>query len=70
MVMKEKEMNEMIYNEDDKYERMEGLIRIADVAILQSVVKSLVFDLQEEGFTQADIINFIDAKVYDAILEK
>ena len=68
--MKEKEMNEMIYNEDDKYERMEGLIRIADVAILQSVVKSLVFDLQEEGFTQADIINFIDAKVYDAILEK
>jgi len=60
----------MIYNEDDKFERMEGLIRIADVAILQSVVKSLVFDLQEEGFTQADIINFIDAKVYDAILEK
>ena len=55
---------------DDTYERMDGLVRIADVAILKSVVKSLAFDLQEEGFDRANIINFIDAQVYGALLEK
>jgi hypothetical protein len=55
---------------DDTYERMDGLVRIADVAILKSVVKSLAFDLQEEGFDRADIINFIDAQIYGALLEK
>ena len=55
---------------DDTYERMDGLVRIADVAILKSVVKSLAFDLQEEGFDRADIINFIDVQVYEALLEK
>jgi hypothetical protein len=55
---------------DDTYERMDGLVRIADVAILKSGVKSLAFDLQEEGFDRADIINFIDAQIYGALLEK
>ena len=55
---------------DDTFQRMDGLVRIADVAILKSVVKSLAFDLQEEGFDRADIINFIDAQVYGALLEK
>ena len=55
---------------DDTYERMDGLVRIADVAILKSVVKSLAFDLQEEGFHKADIINFIDAQIYGTLLEK
>lgn len=55
---------------DDSFERMDGLVRIADVAILKSVVKSLAFDLQEEGFDRADIINFIDAQIYGALLEK
>ena len=55
---------------DDTFERMDGLVRIADVAILKSVVKSLAFDLQEEGFDRANIINFIDAQIYGALLEK
>ena len=55
---------------DDKYELMDGLVRIADVTILQSVVKSLAFDLKAEGFTNADIVTFIDAQIYGALLEK
>jgi hypothetical protein len=49
---------------------MDGLVRIADVTILRSVIQSLAFDLQEEGFHEIDIINFIDAQVYGALLEK
>ena len=64
-------MNEDINDQiDDTFQRMDGLVRIADVTILRSVVKSLAFDLQEEGFDRADIINFIDAQVYGALLEK
>ena len=55
---------------DDIFLRMDGLVRIADVAILRSVVKSLAFDLQEEGFDRADIINFIDAQIHGALFEK
>ena len=55
---------------DDKYKLMDGLVRIADVTILQSVVKSLAFDLKAEGFTNADIVTFIDAQIYGALLEK
>jgi len=55
---------------DDTFQRMDGLVRIADIAILRSVIKSLAFDLQEEGFHEIDIINFIDAQVYGALLEK
>ena len=53
---------------DDSFERMDGLARIADVTILQSVVKSLAFDLQEEGFTLADVAHFINVKVSEVIL--
>jgi len=55
---------------DDTFQRMDGLVRIADVTILRSVIQSLAFDLQEEGFHEIDIINFIDAQVYGALLEK
>ena len=55
---------------DDSFERMDGLARIADVTILQSVVRSLVFDLEEEGFDRADIVNFIDAKIFGALSSK
>ena len=55
---------------DDKYKLMDGLVRIADVTILQSVVKSLAFDLKAEGFTNADIVTFIDAQIYGALLKK
>ena len=56
--------------EDDSFERISGLARLTDVAILQSVVKSLALDLEGEGFDRADIINFIDAKILDAIWSK
>ena len=49
---------------------MDGLVRIADVTILQSVVKSLASDLEVEGFDKADIVTFIDAQIYGALLEK
>jgi hypothetical protein len=55
---------------DDTYERMDGLARIEDVTILQSVVKSLAFDLENEGFDRADIIHFIDAKICGTLLIK
>ena len=64
-------MNEDINDQiDDTFQRMDGLVRIADVTILRSVVTSLAFDLQEEGFHKADIINFIDAQIYGTLLEK
>jgi hypothetical protein len=64
-------MNEQTDDQiDDTFLRMDGLVRIADVAILRSVVKSLAFDLQEEGFDRADIINFIDAQIHGALFEK
>ena len=56
--------------EDDSFERISGLARLTDVAILQSVVKSLALDLEGEGFDRTDIINFIDAKILDAIWSK
>jgi hypothetical protein len=63
-------MNEQTDDQiDDTFLRMDGLVRIADVAILRSVVKSLAFDLQEEGFDRADIINFIDAQIHGALFD-
>jgi hypothetical protein len=53
--------------EDDTFERMEGLIRIADSQIFDSVVKSLVLELKQEDFHQSDILNFLQAKLSKAI---
>jgi hypothetical protein len=55
---------------DNKFELMDGSARIADVTILEAVVKSLALELKQEGFEEVDIINFIDAKIYRALLEK
>jgi hypothetical protein len=55
---------------DNKFELMDGLARIADVTILEAVVKSLALEFKKEGFEEIDIINFIDAKIYGALLEK
>ena len=52
---------------DDTFERMEGLIRIADSQIFDSVVKSLVLELKQEDFHQSDILNFLQAKLSKAI---
>lgn len=53
--------------EDDTFERMEGLIRIADGQIFDSVVKSLVLELKQEDFHQSDILNFLQFKLDMAI---
>jgi hypothetical protein len=55
---------------DNKFELMDGSARIADVTILEAVVKSLALEFKKEGFEEVDIINFIDAKIYGALLEK
>ena len=55
------------FEEDDTFERMEGLIRIADSQIFDSVVKSLVLELKQEDFDQSDILNFLQAKLSKAI---
>jgi len=54
-------------SEDDYIERMDGLIRIADDQIFNAVVKSLVFELREEDFSQEDILNFLQFKLDMAI---
>jgi hypothetical protein len=54
-------------DEDDYFERMEGLIRIADENIFNSVVKNLTYDLREENFDQEDIENFLQVLLIKAI---
>lgn len=53
--------------EDDPFEMMSGLIRIADENIFNSVVKNLTYDLREEGFHQEDIENFLQVLLVKAI---
>jgi hypothetical protein len=48
---------------DDTFLRMDGLARIADVTILEAVVKSLALEFKQEGFDKEDILNYIDSKI-------
>jgi len=52
---------------EDPFEMMSGLIRIADENIFTSVVKNLTYDLREEGFDQEDIENFLQVMLIKAI---
>ena len=52
---------------DDTFQRMDGSIRVADEHIFNSVVKNLVYNLQEEGFEQDDIVTFLDVLLTNAI---
>jgi len=56
-------------SQDDSMEMMEGLIRIADGQIFDSVVKSLVIELRGEGFEESDIQKFLLHKL-DTAIEK
>ena len=58
-----------IEDQDDSMEMMEGLIRIADGQIFDSVVKSLVIELRGEGFEESDIQKFLLHKL-DTAIEK
>ena len=62
-----------IEDQDDSIERMEGLIRIADGRIFDSVVRSLVVELTNEDFHKSDIQKFLLHKldkVIEEVLEK
>jgi hypothetical protein len=48
---------------DNKFELMDGSARIADVIILEAVVKSLALEFKQEGFDKEDILNYIDSKI-------
>ena len=52
---------------EDPFEMMNGLIRIADENIFTSVVKNLTYDLREEGFHQEDIETFLQVLLVKAI---
>ena len=52
---------------EDPFEMMNGLIRIADENIFTSVVKNLTYDLREEGFDQEDIETFLEVLLVKAI---
>ena len=52
---------------EDPFEMMSGLIRIADENIFNSVVKNLTYDLREEGFHQEDIETFLQVLLIKAI---
>ena len=50
-------------DEDDKYERMEGLLRISDDVIIEHAIKSIVIDFGKEGFDSDDVETFLQMRI-------
>ena len=50
-------------DEDDKYERMEGLLRISDDVIIEQAIKSIVLDFGKEGFDSEDVETFLQMRI-------
>ena len=50
-------------DEDDKYERMEGLLRISDDIIIEHAIKSIVIDFAKEGFDSEDVETFLQMRI-------
>jgi hypothetical protein len=50
-------------SEDDKYERMEGLLRISDDLIIEQAIKSIVIDFSKEGFDKDDVETFLQMRI-------
>ena len=50
-------------DEDDKYERMEGLLRISDDMIIEQAIKSIVLDFGKEGFDSEDVDTFLQMRI-------
>ena len=50
-------------DEDDKYERMEGLLRISDDIIIENAIKSIVIDFGKEGFDEDDVETFLQMRI-------
>ena len=51
------------FDEDDKYERMEGLLRISDDIIIEQAIKSIVLDFGKEGFDSDDVETFLQMRI-------
>ena len=51
------------YDDDDKYERMEGLLRISDDMIIEQAIKSIVLDFGQEGFDKDDVETFLQMRI-------
>jgi hypothetical protein len=49
--------------EDDKFERMEGLLRISDDIIIEHAIKSIVIDFSKEGFDKDDVETFLQMRI-------
>ena len=50
-------------DEDDKYGRMEGLLRISDDVIIEHAIKSIVIDFGKEGFDSDDVETFLQMRI-------
>jgi hypothetical protein len=50
-------------SEDDKFERMEGLLRISDDIIIENAIKSIVIDFSKEGFDKDDVETFLQMRI-------
>ena len=50
-------------DEDDKFERMEGLLRISDDIIIENSIKSIVIDFSKEGFDKDDVETFLQMRI-------
>ena len=50
-------------DDDDKYERMEGLLRISDDMIIEQAIKSIVLDFGQEGFDKDDVETFLQMRI-------
>ncbi len=49
--------------DDNKYERMEGLLRISDDIIIEHAIKSIVIDFAKEGFDSEDVDTFLQMRI-------
>jgi len=54
---------EGVDGEDDKFERMEGLLRISDDIIIEHAIKSIVIDFSKEGFDKDDVETFLQMRI-------
>jgi hypothetical protein len=50
-------------DEDDKFELMEGLLRISDDLIIEQAIKSIVIDFSKERFDKDDVETFLQMRI-------
>ena len=53
--------------DEETFERMEGFARIADVEHMELAAKSIMGDLDSEGFDEKDILYFLAKKINDVV---